>query len=187
MGERHIGCPYCCWSPFSYSACRSSCCRITCEITGNSKSVTPYFSFPCRGRFIKLYVADVCAGNANSARDLTYQSSPVLVYACTYWTSESSSTRGQLCITRNHVCFHGSTSPADSGSINATDVAILIPLKNITSLQLVNANRVLLPDSIEIGTKRKNVEYHIIYGVLICLNMRIGTSHSHLQFSTRFL
>ncbi|TPX64567.1 hypothetical protein SpCBS45565_g05797 [Spizellomyces sp. 'palustris'] len=86
-------------------------------------------------------------------------------YACTYWISETVAARGQLCITRNYVCFYGSKSAGqpESNLLNPSDVSISIGLKDITSLELVNASRLLLPDSIQIGTKRKNYTFSLYF------------------------
>ncbi|KAJ3022183.1 TBC1 domain member 9 [Thoreauomyces humboldtii] len=86
-------------------------------------------------------------------------------YACTYWLNENSSSRGQLCITRNYVCFQtvqNGPGQAESDQ-NGQSVKTIVAFKDITSIDLMNSNRVLLPDSIQIGTKSQNYTYSLYF------------------------
>ncbi|TPX55175.1 hypothetical protein PhCBS80983_g05535 [Powellomyces hirtus] len=86
-------------------------------------------------------------------------------YACTYWINDQLSARGQLCITRNYVCFQGVKAPGstDGDAKEAQNVRFILALKDIMSIDLVDANRVLLPDSIQISTKTKNYTFSLYF------------------------
>ncbi|KAJ3283578.1 hypothetical protein HK104_010324 [Borealophlyctis nickersoniae] len=79
----------------------------------------------------------------------------------------SGRTRGQLCVTRNLVTFHGSrppgqTSDSDTGQLEQ-NVTVCIAFKDVFSLELVNAKRVLLPDGIQIGVKDKSHVFSLYF------------------------
>ncbi|KAJ3134127.1 hypothetical protein HDU90_005223 [Geranomyces variabilis] len=77
-------------------------------------------------------------------------------YACTYWITDQVSARGQLCITRNYVCFTGTRPPGVVDPLIPERIGIRVAFKDVMSIDLVDANRVLLPDSIQISTKQQN-------------------------------
>ncbi|KAJ3035820.1 TBC1 domain member 9, partial [Rhizophlyctis rosea] len=85
-------------------------------------------------------------------------------YACTYWLSDVSSARGQLCITRNAVTFHGNRapSPGDDPTL-PLGVAVNIPFKDVTALDMVKAKGVLMPDSIQIGIRDKSHAFSLYF------------------------
>ncbi|KAI9095959.1 rab-GTPase-TBC domain-containing protein [Phlyctochytrium arcticum] len=82
-------------------------------------------------------------------------------YACTYWLNDSTSARGQLCITRNYMCFHA-TGIEGAGS-QGQSASLLIPFRLVTALDLINLNRLLSPDSIEISIKRKKYTFSLYF------------------------
>ncbi|KAJ3185979.1 TBC1 domain member 8B [Gaertneriomyces sp. JEL0708] len=87
-------------------------------------------------------------------------------YACTYWLDDTNSVRGQLHISRNHVCFNGKPTqkqPQAETIHTSMDIAICIAFKDVLSLELINANRVLLPDSVQIGIKDKNYIFSLYF------------------------
>ncbi|KAL2911819.1 hypothetical protein HK105_208669 [Polyrhizophydium stewartii] len=86
-------------------------------------------------------------------------------YACTYWATDNVSARGQLCIGRNTVYYFGTRQPgpADQDAGLPFNFTILIPFKDISSLELVGAKRVLVPDSIQVGTKDKMFTFSLYF------------------------
>lgn len=80
---------------------------------------------------------------------------PYIVYPCTYWANESASVRGQLFITRNYVCFHGPRPPPPFPDNVAT--SLCLPFKDVLSVDIETAKRLLQPDQMIIGIKEKKV------------------------------
>ncbi|KAL5033200.1 hypothetical protein RTP6_001200 [Batrachochytrium dendrobatidis] len=85
-------------------------------------------------------------------------------YACTYWATESTSARGELCIGRNSLYFSGSrqAGQGDQDASIPSNVTLLITYRDVNSLELVNAKRLLLPDTIQIGVKDKVEVFRIL-------------------------
>ncbi|KAH6573779.1 hypothetical protein BASA61_005347 [Batrachochytrium salamandrivorans] len=86
-------------------------------------------------------------------------------YACTYWAAETISARGQIFVGRNNLYFSGTrqAGPADQDTSVPLSVSILIAYKDVNSLELVNAKRLLLPDSIQIGIKDKTFTFALYF------------------------
>ncbi|KAI8589919.1 rab-GTPase-TBC domain-containing protein [Geranomyces variabilis] len=84
-------------------------------------------------------------------------------YACTYWITDQVSARGQLCITRNYVCFTGTRPPGVVDPLIPERIGIRVAFKDVMSIDLVDANRVLLPDSIQISTKQQNHTFSLYF------------------------
>ncbi|KAJ3173298.1 hypothetical protein HDU87_007671 [Geranomyces variabilis] len=84
-------------------------------------------------------------------------------YACTYWITDQVSARGQLCITRNYVCFTGTRPPGVVDPLISERIGILVAFKDVMSIDLVDANRVLLPDSIRISTKQQHHTFSLYF------------------------
>ncbi|KAJ1566927.1 TBC1 domain member 9, partial [Cladochytrium tenue] len=66
----------------------------------------------------------------------------------------NSSYRGNLCITRNYACFHIGVS--SSSSETASKVALYLPFKDFTSIELVYPKRILAPEGIQINAKNNS-------------------------------
>ncbi|KAI8822174.1 rab-GTPase-TBC domain-containing protein [Fimicolochytrium jonesii] len=86
------------------------------------------------------------------------------LYACTYWITENTSARGQLCISRNYAFFQGvdSNIPTEAQA-KAPKVNLLVAFRDMISIDMVNSTRVLMPDSIQIGTKQKNYVFSLYF------------------------
>ncbi|KAJ3153650.1 hypothetical protein HDU86_005148 [Geranomyces michiganensis] len=84
-------------------------------------------------------------------------------YACTYWITDQISARGQLCITRNYVCFTGARPPGVVDPSIPEKIRTLVAFKDVMSIDLVDANRVLLPDSIQIKAKQQNHTFSLYF------------------------
>ncbi|KAJ3026290.1 hypothetical protein HDV00_012031 [Rhizophlyctis rosea] len=85
-------------------------------------------------------------------------------YACTFWLTDAVSARGQLCLTRNVVTFHGTRAAgqADDPSL-PLNVAVNIPYKDVLSLEMIKGKGVLMPDSIQIGIKEKSYVFSLYF------------------------
>lgn len=74
---------------------------------------------------------------------------------CTYWPTESVSARGQMVIGRNSVYFMGKRQ--ESSNEIPLEINISITYRDVNTLELVAAKRVLIPDPIQIGIKDRVV------------------------------
>ena len=78
----------------------------------------------------------------------------LLVYQCAYITTDSNEyIRGELFITRNYLCFHETIVQ----SLSRTLKTYLLPFKDITSINLVSAGRLLSTKNIQIGVDDRDV------------------------------
>ena len=75
-------------------------------------------------------------------------------FQCTYWPTETVSARGQLCICRNTLYFFGTRQSGDTEN-TPNNIEVQIAFKDVGSLELVSAKRLLVPDSIQVGVKDK--------------------------------
>ena len=84
------------------------------------------------------------------------------MYNCTYAPNENVSIKGNLCIGRNAVFFTGQRSnPADATPEIPFEVNISLLYREVSSLEIVGAKRVLVPDAIQLGTKDKQVSFFL--------------------------
>ncbi len=89
-------------------------------------------------------------------------------YACTYWASETASARGQLCIGRNGLYFFGAAQPGMAPEETLPGrVSLYVAYKDVLSLELVHAKRVLNPDSIQVGVKNKVVPFFTHHSTIL--------------------
>jgi hypothetical protein len=77
------------------------------------------------------------------------------VYPCQYSSDPSVFIRGEICIGRNAIYFRNLDEIA-------SDFNISILYRDVNALELLNAKRVLLPDSIIIETKEQQVLFSLI-------------------------
>ncbi|KAI8900293.1 rab-GTPase-TBC domain-containing protein [Globomyces pollinis-pini] len=84
-------------------------------------------------------------------------------YVCNYWPTETVSARGQLCMGRNSLYFIGKKQSLDIQSDVPNDVSVSLLYRDVNSLDLVNAKRVLIPDSIQISTKDKTHTFTLYF------------------------
>ena len=80
------------------------------------------------------------------------------VYSSQYLTESNTSVRGELCIGRNAIYFRN----LDESN---SDVNISILYRDVNALEVMGAKRVMLQDSIVIGTKEQQV-FKYLYLVL---------------------
>jgi hypothetical protein len=73
------------------------------------------------------------------------------------------SAKGQLCLGRTALYFTGKRqNPSESTPEYPNEIYFSILYRDVDSLEIVGAKRVLVPDAIQIGTKEKQVTFFIL-------------------------
>ncbi len=73
------------------------------------------------------------------------------------------SAKGQLCLGRTALYFTGKNqNPSESTPEYPNEIYFSILYRDVDSLEIVGAKRVLVPDAIQIGTKEKQVTFFIL-------------------------
>ncbi|KAJ1561867.1 hypothetical protein HK405_002346 [Cladochytrium tenue] len=98
----------------------------------------------------------------------------------------NSSYRGNLCITRNYACFHIGVS--SSLSETASKVALYLPFKDFTSIELVYPKRILAPEGIQINAKNNSEVFRVLTGLANSAMDRLvkGSENTMLATSDMF-
>ncbi|KAI8810519.1 rab-GTPase-TBC domain-containing protein [Cladochytrium replicatum] len=83
------------------------------------------------------------------------------VYPCSYSKDESQIIKGQMAITRNMSIFRA--APGSSNDRPSESIIVVIPFKDVTTVDLVNSKRVLGPESIQLILSEQAFNFALLF------------------------